>query len=362
MFLVGCISDSDISPRPVPEDFGAIGDGRSDDSDAVRQWLVSGPRIALKRGSTYLARGPLSVPSKLDLEGRGATLRLSAYEQGLRVHDVSQVRLSNFTIEMGFRAGGTPIWFGQAIDVVASETMHDILLHRVRVVGSPSYGIHVLEKGDGEIYNLTIARCTIADASGRGISVNAARGSKLKISNCHVRRCGLQGVVVTAGNDVDIVSTSVEHVGDHGIVLGGLAGVGVRGVAVKGCEVALANKYGIAVSMSVQQWRIEDNYVRECADGGVTVDVELTGQLQQIQRSNGVVRGNSIAGGRIGILLRYARGVRVLRNSIETVSRAGVALHSSYGNYVTHNTFDSVGVPLERRRNAGQRVVVPGAP
>ena len=71
-----------ISLFSVPEQFGAIGDGIGDDSNAISEWLSSGPYLALTPGKEYLC-APFTIPATVKLiHGYNAALKEKSGHSG----------------------------------------------------------------------------------------------------------------------------------------------------------------------------------------------------------------------------------------------------------------------------------------
>ena len=66
----------------VPEQFGAKGDGVTDDTNAMTQWLASGESLAMKPGKTYLCSA-FTIPTTVkSLNGFNATIKMKPNQSG----------------------------------------------------------------------------------------------------------------------------------------------------------------------------------------------------------------------------------------------------------------------------------------
>ena len=59
----------------LPEDYGAVGDGTTNDSVALQAAVATGKTVKLVKGKTYLIRRPLSLQEGQVFDGNGATIK-----------------------------------------------------------------------------------------------------------------------------------------------------------------------------------------------------------------------------------------------------------------------------------------------
>jgi len=202
-------------------EFGAAGDGRQDDTDALQHALEAGDGVLeLPRGDYRLTRTldvPLAQVGRFALQGSGGTARLIMAGPGpalaLRgTHDRSadpasfqpgvwqDQRLPTLShIEI---VGQHPEADGVRLEGVMQPTLSQVLIRQVR------HGIHVT----GRARNLLIGQCHIYHNTGVGVFLDRVNLHQAILSGSHVSYCRLGGVRITdseirnlqiTGNDIE---------------------------------------------------------------------------------------------------------------------------------------------------------------
>lgn len=212
------------SPRPpgqavlTPEQFGAEGDGRSDDTAAIQRALDVAARrharVRLAAGTTYLCDGAVDLPSGSYLygAGRGSVLKFSWTENGPHTD--------------GYYLGNQDQQTGN----------HDIVLDNFAIVGAGSgrpsgpKAIRHLPRVPGIRFRLVERfELTQLDVSRvAGISVLYQGSSEGLIADNHVHHSGRDGITGTwHGRNLEHIlvrDNLIERVGDDGIALVGAPG------------------------------------------------------------------------------------------------------------------------------------------
>lgn len=209
---------SPLRPMLTPRDFGAVGDGKSDDTVALRQAIASG-RCRLTPGA-YLIRETLDVDLSatgfLSLDGESsATLIMAGPGPALRIRgthggtaDPTSVRpeiwqKERFPTVSGFEIVGA---HDEADGIEAAGamklTLHRLLIRQVR------HGIRLRERNR----NVLIADCHIYENRGIGVWFDHVNLHQSNISACHISYCRGGGVVVQGGDvrNVHITGCDIE--------------------------------------------------------------------------------------------------------------------------------------------------------
>ena len=214
------------------KDFGAVGNGATDDTAAIQAAINAASAIYIPSG-TYLISAKIYTPSDKLIYGDGAASVLKVNTNFVfgvfGNHLNTATRLSNITIQdLLFDGGGqtTNIFSGvrgtAAIYYSNAENIKidNVIIKKFGVVKSAidptddadygGYGIFV-ESRHGELKNIRISNCTISNIAGGGtqtgdaIAVNSFRTgtggllTDVQISNCFLSTCGRHCVSFAGG-------------------------------------------------------------------------------------------------------------------------------------------------------------------
>ncbi|GLX66344.1 right-handed parallel beta-helix repeat-containing protein [Paenibacillus glycanilyticus] len=176
----------------VVTDFGAIGDGVSDDTAAFQAAINAGAgQVYVPKGS-YVVKN-ISIPSNISLIGAGAgsVLKLHPssvdWDMVIRLIRCSNVKISNLTIDGNRGAIG-----------LADNQMHGIGL-------------------DSETANITVENVTIKNTCGDGIWIaggsmaNPAYLSKnIMIRDCYISNAGRQSIALVMGDQISMIGNVMD--------------------------------------------------------------------------------------------------------------------------------------------------------
>lgn len=172
------------------KDFGAVGDGVSDDTSSIQASINSGQAVYFPSG-TYKISSALLIPSDCDLYSYGATIVLASGSNSHMLRVVSTA--SNVTIS-GFYIDGNS----------ANNT--------------GGYGI---TNGSGGGTNITINQCTVINASSLGMYFGNC--TTLLVKDCIVTGSGDDGIAA-AGTDIRLIGNYISTSTGHGIDILGVGG------------------------------------------------------------------------------------------------------------------------------------------
>lgn len=107
----------------TPEDFGAKGDGVTDDTQAIQSAISnpSGAQVEFSSGKNYVVTSTLTVPSGAELRGNGATLSGSKYV-GTLFNVAGDVGGSDVNLVGSYNAGDTRLKTATAHGLSVGET------------------------------------------------------------------------------------------------------------------------------------------------------------------------------------------------------------------------------------------------
>lgn len=155
----------------TPQDFGAVGDGSTDDTTALNNWLACSAKRKYAPAATYKYTSALTPISNSDIYGDGdATL----FQGAANCVGFSLVGLSNVSMR-DLKLDGAKATY-------TTTTNDGLSIDWTGTAGS----------------NISINRVTVTNVAGAGIKAIAASGkasSKLTIQDCHVTNTGAHGIL-----------------------------------------------------------------------------------------------------------------------------------------------------------------------
>lgn len=203
-------------------EFGAKGDGRSDDTQAVQHAIERGDGLVeFPRGEYRLTR-PLVVPlhlhGRLALTGRGGTARLIMQSSGPALHligthrrtaqpdefqDVVWLKERMPTLTSLEIVGDHPDADGIRLEGTMQVTVTGVLIRRCR------HGIHLVQRNR----NVLISHCHIYDNRGVGIYLDAVNLHQMIVVGSHISYCKQGGVRVAGGEvrNLQITGNDIEY-------------------------------------------------------------------------------------------------------------------------------------------------------
>lgn len=202
-------------------DFGAKGDGKTDDTQALQHALEKGDgQVSLPRGE-YLITRPLVVPLEkfgtVSIAGQGGTPRVLMAGAGPAFHLVGTHKKSALpahfvegvwqhermpTVRDLEIVGKHPQADGIRIEGAMQPTLHTVLIRRCR------HGVHLPNRDR----NVLISDCHIYDNSGIGIFLDRLNLHQINITGSHISYCKQGGIKVVGceirnlqicGNDIE---------------------------------------------------------------------------------------------------------------------------------------------------------------
>lgn len=198
------------------QDFGARGDGKTDDTAALTHAVQRGDgHLVFPRGD-YVVSKPIYVPLQLHgriaIEGSGGTARLLMKGPGPALHLVGthgrSAQPDHFAPGVWVKErmpmirdleilGDHAEADGIRLEGVMQPTLHGLLIRHCR------HGVHLAMRDR----NVLIANCHIYDNSGIGIFLDRVNLHQINIDGNHISYCKRGGIVV-AGSEVRNIQIS----------------------------------------------------------------------------------------------------------------------------------------------------------
>lgn len=226
VLLAACASDGDAPPADMtPEQFGAVGDGRTDDGPAVQRALdalTPGSRLRFADDRTYAHAGVLTLATAgTSLVGRGLLLAQDEERSALRVQ-ADGVTVEDLRLGV---AGTTRRWDAPDQHRLYVGPGTGLVLRRVIVTGSAASGVFLDGAADFRLEDLEVSD-TRADG------IHLTRGTRAGVVlRPRTARTGDDGVAVVSYLQDGAVCTDIEVVAP--VVR---TTTGGRGVSVVGGE------------------------------------------------------------------------------------------------------------------------------
>ena len=304
------------APRLDVRDFGAVGDGKADDTAAIQRCFdalpVTGGPIVLSPG-TYRCTTTLKLTGKsnVTLTGQGALLDFvsapakPAMEHCLLVTGTEKQPIENPRLE-GLRVR-TVQGYGLSIAYFRSATIRDCTVHQSGLsglycsfgTGCLITGNHVIRGGDNGIYTFSVNDLSIT-------------------GNIVEKSHGTGGIATMIGDGIVISGNTVRD--------SDIAGIGTwdlcRNVLITGNIVAGANNIGIEIEWN-GDW---DSRTRDVTVAGNVVTGAAQRGIQVYHGSCGdvVIRDNEIGRCRTGVILIDCEGVEITGNRISRSGQDGI--------------------------------------
>jgi pectate lyase len=203
-------------------DFGARGDGQTDDTAALTHAVQRGDGHLVFPPGDYVLSQPLYIPLQLHgriaLDGSGGTARLLMQGPGPALHLAGSHRRTaqpdNFDPATWTRermpmirdleiVGQHPEANGIRLEGVMQPTLQGVLIRRCH------HGIHLVTRAR----NVLIADCHIYDNTGIGVFLDRVNLHQINIHGNHISYCKKGGLVISASEirNIQICSNDIEY-------------------------------------------------------------------------------------------------------------------------------------------------------
>jgi hypothetical protein len=309
---------SSLVTLPRPEDYGAIGDGVTDDTTAMQAWLANDRGLGwLSANKTYLVQpNTLQPPAGFRAYGpQSATIKASSDAGAVILITANDVHLDGFSID-----GGN-----------ASATLE-------AGYSDNHFGVRAVDVESIRLMNLSISNCGYS-----GIELVTA--SETTVFGCEVRRCGYIGIACWSGRNVLIDNNKVSDIypGEvpgnpesncYGIAVSNyFDGVQSQWVVVSNNYVSGVFWEGIDEHNARFVW-IVDNYVDGCGTGIACEHHEVGQPGEKLHILNNTVIGFGSSSSRESVTYRSLGGI---------VAVGGLTSEQGKGVVIDGNVIENIG-------------------
>ena len=365
-----------------PEDFGAAGNGTTDDTVAYTMACLSSRKVRLARGKTYLINhATLMSVSNFELDGNGASIvsnqttsilgfnaTLWGASSNIYVHDLTLSYTNNPNVRMD---NVTPLWF---------QSVNGVKVERVTVLNSWSAAILFIQCSNVLAINNSVSN-TLADgitAFGCGRNVKFAHNLITNSGDDAMAVTWLQGNTAAAVGETTIRTKMVSihdnmvkmtNTNARGIFIGGIEGGTIHDnvlSAVSTIGIVLYND--TTVSTWSQDVTVHDNTVVDAGQAATSTFAEIGGIAVYGQNLRIKVHSNAVRNANnVGILIQG--NAYVDNNLVDTVTNnpstqnptltwkgVGIVAHDPNGTNTCYGTINN-----NRVQNTVNRAVEIGA-
>ena len=209
--------DSKLGDVVSVKDFGAKGDGSTDDAVAIQAAIDSiqnGGIVFFPKG-TYIIGTSLGIRSNNTLVGANrydSVLKTKAGTDITLINDGSGVNTKICITDLGFSGNKANVSAGQIMNLWKTE---DFLVSNCRIVDSKGDGMIIRQCSYGQIVNNIIVNCDV-----HGISLTTTdnddpnsiiQGNDIQIVGNSIKNPGRSGINVSQQNNVTVTGNSVRH-------------------------------------------------------------------------------------------------------------------------------------------------------
>lgn len=315
------------------QDFGATGDGRTDDTDSIQKAVDSGAGdIRFPKGVYLISRpirveldrfGPVSISgngtARIVMAGPGPTLRLVGTHQGTAGPDTVEPRVwerQRMPLVDGIEILGR---HPQASGIEAQGTMQ-LTITRV-TVRAALHGIHLIKRNR----NVVISECHLYDNRGIGLFLDGVNLHQINVTNSHISYNRRGGIVSTHSQIRNLQIGSCD----------------IEGNMAKG-SLPAANILIDAATESVREVSIVGCTIQHQNLGPESANIRLVGpSLEQAHKvGHFLIADNAISDAGVNVHLKHVRGVTLIGNTLWMGGAYNLLVEASSNIVVGPNLFD----------------------
>lgn len=317
--------------------FGAVGDGRHDDTAALQKAVDSGVgHIVLPSGTYRLSRsitadlsrtGPVCIDgggtARLAMAGPGAALRfVGVHQRGTAAPETvpqevwARERMPR--VERLEIVGEHPEADGIAATGTMQLTVAGVLIRRCR------HGIHLLERNR----NVLITGSHIYNNNGVGIFLDNVNLHQINVSACHISYCGGGGIVCKGGELRNLQISGCDLESNQGKEQPPTANILIEGganaeVAITGCTIQ------------------HNHHARGSANVRIRGPSERAVPKTQERREGHIaITGNVLSDVMVNVHFDHVRGAVIVGNTFWTAYEHNLLIENSSYVVVGANNFD----------------------
>ena len=340
-----------IATAAEVSDFGAIGDGRADDTDAVQAAVEAGwGSVRFEKGAYRITKtitvtldedGPFSLVSdgtaRIIMAGKGPAFRIIGTHGGTA--DPASVKHEVFDHQrMPLIDGIEIVGANPEADGIEAKGTMQLTITRVNIRDC-RHAIHLVERNR----NLTVSNCHLYKNRGIGIFYDAVNLHQSNITGCHISYNAGGGVVSRGGEvrNVQIAGCDIEanmatetNMGDAAKNAPASANVeldsrggSIAEVAITGCTLQHTGKIAGSANVHIIGPGDDKRVNSESGEG-------------KTREGNVTISANVFSDVRINVHIEHARGVAIVGNTFWEGFDHDLLVENSSEIAITGNVFD----------------------
>ncbi len=338
--------DSKLEDIVSVKDFGATGDGSTDDAVAIQAAIdsVSSGGIIFFPKGTYIIGTSLGIRSDNTLVGANrydSVLKTKAGTDITLINDGSAVNNRICITDLGFNGNKANVSAGQIINLWKTE---DFLVSNCRIVDSKGDAMIIRQCSYGQIVNNNIVS---PDVHGISLTNTDAQGNDIQIIGNSIKNPGASGINVSESNNVTVTGNSVRHTGSPTNGYGGVRFANNTTRCVAGNNAIQGMSRGIFVVTTAGAYNtIDGNVINDSGIQGILIQASY-----QLVTDNTVIDSGKVTNPSSGIELSgSAQIVQIQNNQIIGTSSMDIGVEVSStghrnvitGNSIIANTGDPI--------------------
>ena len=293
--------DSKLGDVVSVKDFGAKGDGSTDDAVAIQAAIdsVSSGGIIFFPKGIYIIGTSLGIRSNNTLVGANrydSVLKTKAGTDITLINDGSGVNTKICITDLGFSGNKANVSAGQIMNLWKTE---DFLVSNCRIVDSKGDGMIIRQCSYGQIVNNIIVNCDNHGIALTNTDDTSPQGNDIQIVGNSIKNPGASGINVSEQNNVTVTGNSVRHTNTPDIGYAGVRFSNDSTRCVAGNNAIQGMPRGIFVVTSAGPYNtIDGNVINDSGKQGILIQASY-----QLVTDNTVIDSGKVTNPSAGIEL-----------------------------------------------------------